>query len=144
MFFASLPWHPFWVHFPIALWLVGAATLGIGLIPRFKSIQKSAWIMLTIAAITSIPSALSGQNALDALGDIQDPVLSQHERLGNLLPWLMSAVILFKGHTFFSKKSSLHIPDFIWFLLAFAITLLALYVGHIGGILVYEKKLLYA
>lgn len=60
--------HPLLVHFPIALLVLG--TVGeilAALLPRWKQLQALAGALVTIGALSLIPTYLTGRQAADAL-----------------------------------------------------------------------------
>jgi len=138
---ADLPWHPFWVHFPIAAWLLGSGVLLTAFVAGRKSWNGHGWLLLILGAIFSIPAALTGQNEFTRAAMKGAEVLERHQLIGNLLPWLMGIIVLWKGHTVLKKENGPEIPDWLWCLLVSAVSALVLYAGYLGGILVYDRGL---
>jgi len=138
-----LPLHPFLVHFPIAAWVLGSLVLPAGLLLRKPGLIGSAWLMLALGAAFSIPAALSGQAQFFELGEAGGEALERHRSLGNLLPWLMIGLLLLRAHVRFARKAPA-IPDWIWSLAVLAVAALLLFVGLLGGELVYRWGILTA
>ena len=132
-----MPLHPFLVHFPIAAWTLGGLVLALGLMLRKTNLVGSAWVMLALGAAASLPAVLSGQAEMAALGEVTNPVLSRHRSLGNLLPWLMIAVVLAKAHVTFARRAPA-VPAWVWLLIVLIISGLILWTGLLGGELVYQ------
>lgn len=143
-----MPWHPFLVHFPIAGWFFGCVLLWLALIAKKPGWRDGGWWCLLLAALFAIGAAVTGQNEYQELvgvveagqGAVEPAAanvdLERHRDLGNLLPWLMCALVLLRGHTLFAKQS-FALPDWLWAVVASAIAGLIFYVGHLGGRIVY-------
>ncbi len=136
----SVPWHPFFVHFPMALWPCGTLVLIAAFLAKRQEWQVIAWTMLSLGTLGVIPTVLSGQHDIQPLLDSNNLLLLRHRDLGNMLPWLMGALLLAKAHVSFSKKAPV-IPVWIWCFFSLAISLLLLYSGYLGGQLVYRHGL---
>ena len=133
--------HPFWVHFPIASWLMGTFLLwGLVLFKRTKH-QWAAWFMLSIGAVSSLLAVWSGQQDYLLFKDPTNSSLELHRRYGTLLPWLMGPIVLIRCHQHFSKKAW-KIPQWFWCLACGFVAGLLLYVGFLGGLLVYQEDIL--
>ncbi len=135
----SLPMHPILVHFPIATWILGTVVLTASVLAKRKSWRAHGWFLLTVGAIFSIPTALTGLNDYTAIALTGDVELERHKLLGNALPWVMGILVLLKGHVTFKRKKGGQPPEWIWCLLVIAVSLLLAYVGYLGGILVYDR-----
>ena len=133
---AAAPWHPFLVHFPIAMWTIGSLVLLVALSARRRPWLGVAWFMLALAAVLVIPAVLSGQNEIRPFQDQTIPALTRHRDLGNLLPWLMGLVVALRVHGWLSKKKSA-LPEWCWCPPILAISALMLYTAWLGGRLVY-------
>ena len=68
---SSLPnWHPFWVHFPVALYTT-AVVCDIALVLRLRRtwLDRSAVLLYVLAAVSSGGAAVSGKLAANALNE---------------------------------------------------------------------------
>ena len=140
MQFAGLPLHPFIVHFPIALWTTGTLFLCFGWLFRRPNGITFAWWLLTLAAVSSIPAAVSGQTDWTAHSDAGIPALDLHRSIGMVIPWLMGLVVLVRWHLVLTKKPGPK-ASWIWCVLCIGIVALLLYTSHLGGLLVYREGL---
>lgn len=134
----DLPWHPFWVHFPLALWVTGSGILLVCLVARKPGWVDFAWSLLALAAVLAIPAAITGQHELDRLSGELSSTMERHRDLGVLLPWLMGALVLLSLH-FRLRAKALKVPLWIWCILTLIIAALILYTGYLGGVLVYAE-----
>ncbi len=132
----SIPLHPFLVHFPIAAWLIGSLILLMALALKKQDWQALAWLLLGIGALTAIPTALTGQVEYARLARESHEVLSLHRTLGNVLPWLMCAIVLFKAHTHFSPRA-FQLHPWLWCGVVCLVSTILLYAGLLGGRVVY-------
>ncbi len=94
------------------------------------------WLLLGIGAGTSILAALSGQSEYAEVAQVGHEALALHRDLGNLLPWLMGGLVLAKAHVTFSKRP-MAVPSWLWCFCSLLISVLLIYVGLLGGGLVY-------
>ncbi|CAM2008586.1 DUF2231 domain-containing protein [Acanthopleuribacter pedis] len=136
-------WHPFLVHFPIAMWLVGTATLLVGSVAKKESWLGTAWFMLTVAAVTVLPAVWSGQEDIQVLvgrfgEEIVTEGLQDHMDIGNLIPWAMIGMVGLRLHNQF-KKQGFKIKNWIWLIWGVAVSIAILYAGVLGGAYVYER-----
>jgi len=130
------PWHPFLVHFPIAAWTLGALALGAGVAFRVRFLVLHGWLLLAVAALMSVPAALSGQSDYQKLAALELPALTLHRNLGVALPWLMAAAVLSRAH-FALRKKGAGPPEWPWAVYAVAVSVLLLYAAWLGGRTVY-------
>ena len=137
---SGIPIHPMVVHFPIAAWLLGTGVLLAALIARKPQWRGTAWFLLVVGAVMSVPAALTGRNDLADLAVATDPDLLKHRDLGNLLPWLMMGLVLLRAHAHF-RKPPLDIPAWIWAGAATILAAILVVTGHLGAKLVYIKHL---
>ncbi|MDJ0837538.1 MAG: hypothetical protein QNK37_13570 [Acidobacteriota bacterium] len=132
---SGMPWHPFLVHFPVALWLFGSVQLTIAVWRGKPQWEKAAWAPLATAAVLAIPAALTGQNEMTARA-LSGPAMERHQDMGNLLPWLMGILVVLKVHTTL-RKGARPLPGIIWIILVLAVSALVIYTASLGGTLVY-------
>ncbi len=91
---ASLPnWHPFLVHFPIALYTT-AFVCDVSLLVRFRRgwLDRASVLLYVGAALTSGAAALSGKSAADAMADSLAPVVNEAVSLHG--EWAFFSVVL--------------------------------------------------
>ena len=91
---ASLPnWHPFLVHFPVALYTT-AFVCDVSLLVRFRRawLDRASVLLYVGAALTSGAAALSGKSAADAMADSLAPVVNEAVALHG--EWAFFSVIL--------------------------------------------------
>ncbi len=91
---ASLPnWHPFLVHFPIALYTT-AFVCDVSLLVRFRRgwLDRASVLLYVGAALTSGAAALSGKRASDAMADSLAPVVNEAVALHG--EWAFFSVVL--------------------------------------------------
>lgn len=72
---SSLPnWHPFLVHFPVALY-VSALGCDVALLARFRVawLDRTATLLYAVAAIGSGAAAISGKLAADGMAETLPP-----------------------------------------------------------------------
>lgn len=133
----SVPLHPMFVHFPIVLWPLGSLWLMVAYWRKRQAWQDTAWIILIMAAVLAIPASITGQNELMRLGDVTHQTLDQHRDLGNLLPWVMGAIVLLYLHDRFKQKKTGKIPWWFWVFCCILVSALIIAAGWTGGHLVY-------
>lgn len=132
----EVPLHPFLVHFPIGGWIIGTIMLWLGISRKSKDWDVASWFCLGLAAVVSIPAALVGQADY---AQLSDPILNEaqlHRQLGNILPWLMGGLVVYRAHSWF-KKDAYRPPRLIFALIATLIAILTIFTGLLGGKLVY-------
>ena len=144
--------HPLFVHFPIALLLIGSLVLIIrrtNLFPAHKSqLHFSALLMLVIGTIGAWAAVITGLMAYKVVGrTLCDPtVVHEHESFAKLTALLFTALTIIelvnskykKGYIFRhpNLRKGLGILSII---VALAGTITIGYVGHLGGRLVYQQ-----
>ena len=130
-----IEFHPFFVHFPIALHvfalLLSCCSLVINRISTFYIL-----VVLITGALLTIISAYTGNAAELQASKIQDigAALSKHQELGNYLVWssIFSSFIL----TYLFQKQKLNKPILI--ATSFYLSYLSIKCGYHGSILVYH------
>jgi uncharacterized membrane protein len=96
----TLPnWHPFFVHFPVALFSA-AVLCDIALIIRYRHawLDRATLMLYCIAAIASLTTAVSGKLAADRL--MPEATAKVVELVGRHGDWAFLTVILFFVVTF--------------------------------------------
>lgn len=136
-------WHPFLVHFPIALWLVGTATMTAGVLAKRAPWCSTAWFLWMTAAALVLPAVWSGQEDIQVLqarfGEaVVTPGLQNHMDVGNAIPWLMIGMVLLRVHNQY-KKQGFKIKNEVWLIFGVALSIALLYAGVLGGAYVYER-----
>ena len=83
---AWLPnWHPFLVHFPIALYTT-AFVCDVSLLVRFRRgwLDRACVLLYVGAALGSVAAALSGKLAANAMADSLEPDVNDDRRRSTL------------------------------------------------------------
>lgn len=81
-------------HFPIILAVMGAATVVVALITRYRGVWLYAVASLTVMGLSAWPTVFTGQHADDALHDpwyIVRGSIDRHEESAELAMWIMLA-----------------------------------------------------
>lgn len=134
-----MPLHPFLVHFPLAIWLLGSLLLCLAIGCGRENWQQVAWFLLYCGALCTIPAVLAGQSEYQRLAYLEDQALERHRDLGNLLPWLMGLLVALKLHCTYALRATWHIPAWFFGLASLILSALLLYTGFLGGVVVYGQ-----
>ncbi len=104
--------HPMIVHFPIAIYLVYVVFEVVGLFMQEEHFAKTAQYLLFIVLLTSVLSALTGNQAADMINDLKlnnyeniAIEIEEHESIANLFIWF--TVFLFVSRTYLLLKKNL-------------------------------------
>ncbi|MGL4511692.1 MAG: DUF2231 domain-containing protein [Lacipirellulaceae bacterium] len=136
--------HPAVVHLPIALWLVGAVWLFVGLVVPSWSYQVPV-VCLWLGMITSIPSVLTGwwfadENGYEGWREWDwESVTVQHRWLGVAL--VLASMVLCVLSIVAARKQS-RVWGFAWRAGLIALALGVAFEGHLGGELVHGEGFL--
>lgn len=138
--------HPKVVHFPIALLIFGTLLFITALIfsknEKLSFLMPAARLAIFFGALGAWAAILSG-NIADSLvaRELCDPIVAKdHERFAYLVAYLFSGGILLDFFSKFFKLTSIKkfVPVII-LLIYLGGTGLLLYVGHLGGKLVFQQ-----
>jgi uncharacterized membrane protein len=132
--------HPVVDHFTVALIIIAILIDLVGsLIPSRIWIRQMAVTLMVLGAIAAAASNLTGGLEADRLQKlITGParrVLETHERLGDILPWVIGGLAVWRlGIQFIGFLAG---SRALYLLIAIAAGVTLLYQGHEGGELVY-------
>lgn len=131
--------HPFIVHFPIVLLIIGVICDAIGILNHRDLMLKAGYLLFSCGAIAAIPAALTGDNAADLAQHIKSitPDLDDHDTLGTVTTLLAVAITLVRTHLTFKNQFTGTIR-YLYLILALATTGLVCASGYTGGHLVYH------
>jgi len=132
--------HPPVVHFAIAMVIMGVLFDIAGFVLRKESLKHAGFWSMMVGVIAVWGAAITGHQAEELVehaveGTKAYKVLEEHEELGEILPWAVSAIGLLRLFLFFKKNNLL----FAAYLIAgLAVAGAVGFQGKIGGKLVYE------
>lgn len=136
--FSATHLHAMFIHFPIALLIIGFLFEMLSLIFKKDYFKKGAFYLLIFGAIGAIASYLSGNAAGEGIeeGSLKNP-LELHEQAATISLWLTiaTAAIYIVVAIIKYKKSWIRIIGTIFF--AAVISSIA-WTGYLGGQLVYK------
>jgi uncharacterized membrane protein len=131
--------HPAIVHFPIAAvafypWLELARNLA-----RQRSLGIAAMAMLGVGVVASMIASATGEAAYDVAIDrgFSHEVLESHEEYAEALPWALIVVLALRLYLE-RRYGAAPLAGWVGFGLGLALTGYVLWVGHTGGLLVYD------
>ena len=135
--------HPAVIHFPIALWVLGALFVVIGLVvPTWR--QQIPMACLLIGTAGAIVASLTGWWYADLQGYAEwneidwDDTLCRHRWIGVA----MSIVALFVSLlALYSAKAESWFGGFLWRTGLILLALVACFEGHIGGELIHSTSI---
>ncbi|MGE5382814.1 MAG: DUF2231 domain-containing protein [Omnitrophica WOR_2 bacterium] len=130
--------HPIFVHFPIAIILLGMVIQLIALKRRNNNFFTDAsWYLLIIGALATIPAYLTGAFLTDELtgkaGEIQE--IHEHWGLITLICVLAAALVA----SYIRYKGLQHTRKQLIVTILYVLTTIAIIIcGYYGGIVAYE------
>ena len=135
----TIHFHPFAVHFPIALSIIGFTILSLYMIMRQqKQLFTTAFFLIVVAIIGLGMSYISGEFFTPELeGKMHDAKeihefyakLSSFTALGGLIFWI------------FLNKRKPTLSLWVFYISILVATILIIYTGYLGGTLVYEQMI---
>lgn len=138
--------HPFVIHIPIALLIVGSLfwISSLWMHKRYNFLRPSARLLLLIGTFGAWIAVYTGSLAdAEVVRTLCDPtVVEQHENYGYIVGYMFSAFVIIdwltvNGYMDFLKKQFIHL---LLILLLLAGCSLLGYVGHLGSTLVYQQS----
>lgn len=135
----TIHWHPYLVHFPIALMLTAFGFYVIFLFTKKIEFHSYAVYSFAISLVSAFFAGISGEKAV-ALQSISDPdilqIIEQHEFYANLSIW--GSILVMIIWAFGIKKFTIDsLFKWVVFLLLSGLAASVLYTGRLGGNLVY-------
>ena len=131
--------HPFVVHFPISLLIVGAICDTIGILGRRDTFLRTGFLLVALGAVAAIVAAVSG----DAASEIAERIpgitedLEQHEDFSTLVALLSVALVLLRTHLTLKSKFVGAVTR-IYLLFIVGVAILTALSGYTGGRIAYE------
>lgn len=132
-----MPYHPIFVHFPIALVIVAFFADVIGVAGRRPSALTVGWACLLLGLIGTLLTVVSGIRDMHAasLTDATDQLVDVHMRIGIALGFLLLGLTIWRGWLAKVGMGTRAMP----FLVCFAVFVLLLgFQGWYGGELAYS------
>ncbi len=134
-----MDFHPFIVHFPVALLTVGFFCDAFGILFRRDQLLHTGYLLLVLGAVSAIAAALTGNAAEQAAADIPgiDAALERHESISTAATWLSIALALVRTHLTVKRKFAGTVR--VVYLAGVAATAVLVAVsGYTGGRMTYE------
>lgn len=136
--------HPFFVHFPIALFLFYALVETWGAFSKKEYFGNTAMILLLLVVVTSVLAALTGNQAEAIILDIAEnnviipnELIEEHENFATFSIWYFIFLLALRFYFVIKKKFDGKIK-YIFVVLAFIGCGLILVTGKLGGDLVFK------
>jgi uncharacterized membrane protein len=130
--------HAMFVHFPIALILVGFLSEIVSLFYRTDFFRQTALYLLILGTLGTIASYLAGKAAGDGMDEGSlGRAMEQHQQAATYALWLtIATAVLYLGVFFFqNKKAWVRLVS----VLLFAMAIVAIgRTGYLGGQLVFK------
>ena len=99
-------------HLPIIFPMVGALAMIVGLISKSEAVKRTAYLIFSIGALTSIAAMISGEGAeevVENIGGISENYIETHEdaaKIFSLLTYLLGGLSLVALWASFKQKAS--------------------------------------
>ncbi len=134
-----MDFHPFIVHFPVALLTVGFFCDAAGVLLRRDHLLRTGYLLLVLGAVSAIAAALTGNAAEDNAARVPGiaAALEQHESISTAATWLAIGLALFRTHLTVRRKFAGNLR-FAYFVVAAATAVLIAVSGYTGGRMSYE------
>ena len=131
--------HPFTVHFPIALLITGFAVLSIYVLIKKQQPLFNTALFLIVAALAGMGMAyISGEYFTSELSGNMHEAKELHEFYAKLTSFITLGGLVF-WLIFKKKKPTLAL--WVFYIAVFAATIFILYTGYLGGSLVYDQMI---
>ena len=131
--------HPFTVHFPIALTITGFAVLSIYVLFKKQQQLFNVGLFLIVAALAGMGMAyISGEYFTPELSGEMHETKELHEFYAKLVSFITLGGVVF-WLLFRNRKPTLAL--WIFYISVLAATGLILYTGYLGGSLVYDQMI---
>jgi uncharacterized membrane protein len=136
--------HPFFVHFPIALFIFYAMIETWGVFSKKDIFGNTAIVLLLFILITSIFAAVTGNQSESIAAKLAESnsavpmeLIEQHETFATISIWYFLLVLIFRFYLVIKKKFEGNIK-YLFILLAIIGCVLIFITGKLGGDLVYK------
>ncbi len=131
--------HPFTVHFPIALSITGFAILTIYMILRKQQQLFNTGLFLIVAALAGMGFAyISGEYFTPELSGEMHETKELHEFYSKLCSFITLGGLVF---WIILKKRKPTLALWVFYIAVLAGTIIVLYTGYLGGSLVYDQMI---
>ena len=132
------PIHPLFVHFPIALLMVGGIFYGLELILKKEEFGTFGFYLLIGGVVGVVAAIASGNFSESEIIHTQEihELLGDHATIGWVVAWVFAILLTWA----FLRKGRQTTPEKAVFMAIYAIGIgVMIYGAHLGGELVYEK-----
>ena len=134
-----MDFHPFIVHFPLALLTVGFFCDAAGILFRRDHLLRTGYLLLVLGAVSAIAASLTGNAAEETAARIPGiaAALEQHESVSTAATWLAIVLVLLRTHLLLKRKFTGAVR-FAYLAGAAATAVLVALSGYTGGKMTYE------
>ena len=126
-------------HLPIIFPIVGAIVMTIGLIFASAAVQRTAFIIFVIGALTSITAMVSGEGAEDIvekISGISEQVIEHHEETAerfSILTYILGVMSIFGLWSSIKEKTFTLMTNYIVLLFSLIVIYFGSETGTSGG-----------
>ena len=134
-----MDFHPFIVHFPLALLTVGFFCDAAGILFRRDHLLHTGYLLLVLGAVSAIAASLTGNAAEETAARIPGiaAALERHESISTAATWLAVVLALLRTHLILKQKFSGTVR-FVYLAGVAATAVLVALSGYTGGRMTYE------
>ncbi|MCY3763815.1 MAG: DUF2231 domain-containing protein [Gemmatimonadetes bacterium] len=134
-----MDFHPFIVHFPLALLTVGFFCDAAGILFRRDHLLHTGYLLLVLGAVSAIAASLTGNAAEETAARIPGIAaeLERHESISTAATWLAIVLVLLRTHLILKRKFTGTVR-FAYLAGAAATAVLIALSGYTGGRMTYE------
>lgn len=134
-----MDFHPFIVHFPLALLTVGFFCDAAGILFRRDHLLHTGYLLLVLGAVSAIAASLTGNAAEETAARIPGiaAALERHESISATATWLAIVLVLLRTHLVLKRKFTGTVR-FAYLAGAAATAVLVALSGYTGGKMTYE------